>query len=150
MIDVIYTSVANCIEEGAAEAATFLNISHIGYVPKGRTNKNYNCIETDSYGTTLKTTLNIQNSDATLIFGTVARNIEKVEKICLENSKCYLHINPNKYKSSEALVQSIVKWLKSVKPSKLNIICTEDIEKYRLIRDVLIDVMIIHNGIKIG
>ena len=155
MIKKIISGLQSGADEAAADVAIFLGIDQNGHVPYGAFNERgkivgpYKYIETNSKKYELRTYLNVKCSDATIIFsyGRPTGGTYLTIKYCDEAAKPYLYIDLFKYKNEK----EILKWLKEVQPSTLNVAGSRESKHpgiYRAVRFILTEVLMKFNGIK--
>lgn len=155
MIKTIVSGGQTGSDQAAWDAAIFTGIAQDGWVPKGSYSEagkinsvTYKFKETASSGYLERTALNVKESDATLLFsygkptGGTLRTIE----YCTEYNKPFLYIDLKKYKT----IKPIIKWLKEVKPTVLNIAGSRESKFpgiYKVTRLIIIDVLMEYNGL---
>ena len=118
------------VDRAALDVALELGIPIGGHLPRGRKDENgdvlpdkyANMQEMDSDDVNVRTELNVQNSDATLIFshGLLLGGSEYTERMARHHGKPCLHVDFNMNDADQAalLVKS---WLSETQPRILNV-----------------------------
>jgi len=135
-------------DRGGLDSAIQNNINHGGYCPKNRKSekgkipKMYKLIETISTSYLARTKLNVQLSDATIVFthGNPYGGSMETIKFAQKQYKPYLHIDIKL--SFEMLVRTISRWLKeiNIKDVTLNIAGSRE-SKSPGIQNAVMDIM---------
>ncbi len=118
-------------DRAALDVALERGIAIGGYLPRGRKDENgdvlpadkyVNMQETDTDDVNVRTELNVQNSDATLIFshGALFGGSEYTERMTRKHGKPCLHVDFGEHDADQAvlLVQA---WLSNTEPGVLNV-----------------------------
>ncbi len=112
-------------DRGGLEAAIALEIPHGGYCPKGRRSEDgrvprkYELIETSTPYYPERTRMNVQESDATVLFAWKPSSGSAVTLDAARMmAKPIVIIDP---REEAAAAKQLVRWLKSVKPKTLNV-----------------------------
>jgi hypothetical protein len=143
------------VDRTALDVALKLGIPIGGYLPRGREDENgdvlpadkyANMQETDTDDVNVRTELNVQNSDATLIFshGLLFGGSEFTERMARKYGKPSLHVDFDKHDANQAVL--LVKaWLSSTQPRVLNVAgprASDDPEIYSKVKCVLEDALV--------
>ncbi len=118
------------IDRAALDVALESGIPIGGHLPRGRKDENGDVLsdkytgmqETDSDDVNVRTELNVQNSDATLIFshGLLFGGSEYTERMARQHGKPCLHVDLEKHDAHQAVL--LVKtWLSDTQPGVLNV-----------------------------
>jgi hypothetical protein len=119
------------VDRAALDVALELGIPIGGHLPRGRKDENgdvlpndkyANMQETDADDVNVRTELNVQNSDATLIFshGMLFGGSEYTERMARQHGKSCLHVDFDKHDAGQAVL--LVKtWLSGTQPRVLNV-----------------------------
>jgi hypothetical protein len=138
------------VDRAALDAALELGIPIGGFLPKGRKDENDNVLpedkyanmqETDTDDVNVRTELNVQNSDATLIFshGALFGGSEYTERMARKHGKPCLHVDFDKHDADQA-VPLVKTWLSSTQFRVLNVAgprASDDREIYAKVKCVL-------------
>ncbi len=125
IVERIYSGGQTGADRGGLEAAIALGIEHGGYCPKdrraedGRVPRKYMLVEASTPFYPERTRLNVQESDATVIFAwqpSAGSGLTIDAAIMFE--KPYITIDP---RNEAAAIKTLRRWLKSVKPKTLNV-----------------------------
>jgi hypothetical protein len=116
-------------DRAALDAALELGIPIGGHVPRGRKDENGDALpnryanmqETDSDDVNVRTELNVQNSDATLIFshGALFGGSEYTQRMARRHGKPCLHVDLDKYDADQAVLL-VRGWLADTRPRVLH------------------------------
>jgi len=138
------------VDRAALDVALELGIPIGGYLPKGRKDENGDVLPEDKYANmqetntddvNVRTELNVQNSDATLIFshGLLFGGSEYTERMARKHGKPCLHVDFNTHDADQAVL--LVKaWLADMQPTVLNVAgprASDDPEGYSKAKCVL-------------
>jgi hypothetical protein len=142
------------VDRAALDVAMELGIPIGGFLPRGRKDENgivlpedkyANMQETDADDVNVRTELNVQNSDATLIFshGELFGGSEYTERMTRKHGKPCLHVDFDKHDADQAVL--LVKaWLAGTQPRVLNVAgprASDDPEVYSMVKSVLADAL---------
>ena len=126
----IYTGGQTGVDRAALDVALELGIPIGGHLPRGRKDENgdvlpdeyANMRETDTDDVNVRTQLNVQNSDATLIFshGALFGGSEYTQRMARKLRKPYLHIDFYRHDTDQA-VRLLKTWLADTQPGVLNV-----------------------------
>jgi hypothetical protein len=118
------------VDRAALDVALELGIPIGGHLPRGRKDENSDVLsdkyanmqETDTDDVNLRTELNVQNSDATLIFshGALFGGSEYTERMARQYGKPCLHVDFEKHDADQA-VWLVKTWLADKQPGVLNV-----------------------------
>ena len=118
------------VDRAALDVALELGIPIGGHLPRGRKDENGDVVsdkyanmqETDTDNVNVRTELNVQNSDATLIFshGALFGGSAYTERVARQYGKPCLHVDFDKHDARRAVL--LVKaWLSDTRPGVLNV-----------------------------
>ncbi len=137
------------VDRAALDVALELSIPIGGHLPRGRKDENGDVLpdtytgmqETDSDDVNVRTELNVQNSDATLIFshGALFGGAEFTESMARKHRKPCLHIDFDKDDADQA-VRLVKTWLSGTQPRVLNVAgprASDDPGVYSKVKSVL-------------
>ena len=118
------------VDRAALDVALELGIPIGGHLPRGRKDENGDILpdkyarmqETDTDDVNVRTELNVQNSDATLIFGQgeLFGGSEYTESMARKHGKPCLHIDFDKQDVDRAVLR-VTAWLLETQPRVLNV-----------------------------
>ena len=118
------------VDRAALDVALELGIPIGGHLPRGRKDENgdvlsdkyANMQETDTDDVTLRTELNVRNSDATLIFshGALFGGSQYTQRMALQHGKPCLHVDFEKHDADQAM-WLVKTWLSDAQPRVLNV-----------------------------
>jgi len=140
-------------DRAALDVALELGIPIGGHLPKGRKDENgdvlpdkyANMQETDTDDVNVRTELNVQNSDATLIFshGALFGGSAYTERMARQHGKPCLHVDFDQHDADQAVLLAKT-WLTSIPPGVLNVAgprSSDDPEIYSKVKCVLADAL---------
>ena len=147
------------VDRAALDVALELGVPVGGYLPRGRNDENgdvlpegkyANMQETDTDDVNVRTELNVQNSDATLIFshGLLFGGSEYTERMARKHGKPCLHVDFGKHDADRAVLL-VTAWLSSTQPRVLNVAgprASDDPAIYAMVKSVLASAL--QDGIK--
>ncbi len=142
------------VDRAALDVALEIGIPIGGHLPRGRKDENGDVLpedkyadmqETDTDDVNVRTELNVQNSDATLIFsqGLLFGGSEYTESMARKHGKPCLNVDFDKHDPDQAICR-VKAWLASKKPGVLNVAgprASDDPEVYSKVKCVLVDVL---------
>jgi len=118
------------VDRAALDVALEVGISISGHLPRGRKDENgdvlpdkyANMQETDTDDMNVRTELNVQDSDATLIFshGVLFGGSEYTERMARKHRKPCLHVDFDKHDADQAVLL-VRAWLSDTQPRVLNV-----------------------------
>ncbi len=145
----IYSGGQTGVDRAALDVALELGIPIGGYLPRGRKDENgdvlpdkySNMQEMDTDNVNVRTELNVQNSDATLIFSHAALfgGSSYTERMARQHGKPCLHVDLDQHDTDQA-VRLVKAWLSDTQPGVLNVAgprSSDDPEIYAKVRCVL-------------
>jgi len=149
----IYTGGQTGVDRAALDVALDSAIPIGGHLPKGRKDENgdvlpdnyANMWETSTDDVNVRTELNVQNSDATLIFshGALFGGSEYTDRMARQYGKPCLHVDFDQHDVDQAML--LVKaWLAGTQPGVLNVAgprASDDPEIYFKVKCVLAGVL---------
>ena len=119
------------VDRAALDVALELGIPIGGHLPRGRKDENGDVLPEDKYvnmqetftdDVNVRTELNVQNADATLIFshGAIFGGSAYTERMARKHGKPCLHVDFDKHDADQAVL--LVKtWLSDTRPRVLNV-----------------------------
>ncbi len=127
----IYSGGQTGVDRGALDVALELGIPIGGYLPKGRKDENGDILprdkyadmeETDTDDVNVRTELNVQNSDATLIFshGALFGGSAYTKRMARQHGKPCLYVDFDQHNADQA-VRLVRAWLSDTQPGVLNV-----------------------------
>ncbi len=138
------------VDRAALDVALEVGISIGGHLPRGRKDENGDVLpdkypnmqETDTDDVNMRTELNVQNSDATLIFshGALFGGSEYTKRMARQHGKPCLHVDFDKQDACRA-VPVVRAWLSETQPRVLNVAgprASDDPEVYSQVKCVLV------------
>ncbi len=143
------------VDRAALDVALEIGIPTGGFLPRGRKDENgdvlpedkyANMQETDTDDVNVRTELNVQNSDATLIFshGLLFGGSEYTKRMTRKHGKPWLHVDFGKHDADRAVL--LVKtWLADTQPRVLNVAgprASDDPEIYSQAKHVLANALV--------
>ena len=118
------------VDRAALDVALELGIPIGGHLPKGRKDENGDVLpdkytgmqETETDDVNVRTELNVQNSDATLIFshGALFGGSDYTQRMARQHGKPSLHVDFDKHDADQA-VRRVKNWLSDTQPRVLNV-----------------------------
>jgi hypothetical protein len=137
-------------DRAALDVALELGIAISGHLPKGRKDENGDVLpvekyvgmqDTDTDDVNVRTELNVQNSDATLIFshGALFGGSAYTERMARKHGKPCLHVDFDKHDPDQAM-RLVGTWLADTQPGVLNIAgprASDDPEIYSEVKCIL-------------
>ncbi len=118
------------VDRAALDVALEIGIPIGGHLPKGRKDENGDVVpekyanmqETDSDDVNVRTELNVQNSDATLIFshGALFGGSAYTQRMARQHKKPCLHVDFDQDDADQA-VRLVKTWLADTHPTVLNV-----------------------------
>ena len=118
------------VDRAALDVALEIGIPIGGHLPRGRKDENGDVLpdkytgmqETDSDDVNVRTELNVQNSDATLIFshGALFGGSECTQRMARQHGKPCLHVDFDQHDADQA-VRLVKTWLSETQPRVLNV-----------------------------
>ncbi len=138
------------VDRAALDVALELSIPIGGHLPEGRKDENGDVLpvekyvgmqETDTDDVTVRTELNVQNSDATLIFshGALFGGSAHTERMARQHGQPCLHVDLDQQDADQA-VRLVRAWLSDTQPGVLNVAgprSSDDPEIYTKVKCVL-------------
>ena len=151
----IYSGGQTGVDRAALDVALELGIPIGGYLPRGRKDENgdvlpedkyANMQETDTDNANVRTELNVQNSDATLIFshGRLFGGSAYTECMARKHGKPCLYVDFDKHDADQAVLLA-KRWLSDTQPRVLNVAgprASNDPEIYSKVKCVLAGALI--------
>ncbi len=138
------------VDGAGLDVALELGIAIGGHLPRGRKDENGDALsdkyaamqETDTDDVNVRTELNVQSSDATLIFshGALFGGSEYTERMAQKHGKPWLHADLDRQDSDRAVLL-VREWLSATQPRVLNVAgprASDDPEIYSKAKCVLI------------
>jgi len=127
----IYSGGQTGVDRAALDIALELGIPIGGHLPRGRKDENGDVLPEDKYANmqesdtddvNVRTELNVQNSDATLIFscGRLLGGSAYTERMARKHGKPCLHVDFDTHNANQAVLL-IKRWLSETQPWVLNI-----------------------------
>ena len=146
----IYSGGQTGVDRAALDVALELGIPIGGHLPKGRKDENGDVLpvekyvgmqETDTDDVNVRTELNVQNSDATLIFshGALFGGSAYTECMARQHEKPCLHVDFDQLDADQG-ARLIKTWLAGTRPEVLNVAgprSSDDPEIYSKVKRVL-------------
>jgi hypothetical protein len=118
------------VDRAALDVALEIGIPIGGHLPKGRKDENGDVLpdkytgmqETITEDVNVRTELNVQNSDATLIFshGALFGGSEYTARMARQHGKPWLHVDLDKHDAGQAVLL-VETWLSATQPRVLNV-----------------------------